>query len=104
MFKKILLPLDLTDKHRRALDIAADLASPGGGEVTLLHVIEVIPGLKMEEERHFYNRLEEAARKHLKQCGEVLARRKVTSRGEIIFGRRTPEVARYARENGADLI
>jgi hypothetical protein len=61
VFKKILLPVDLTDKHLPALDVAADLAKQSGGEVLLLHVIEVISGLSMEEERDFYGRLEKRA-------------------------------------------
>ena len=36
MFKKILLPVDLTDKHKPALDMAARLAEQNGGTVTLL--------------------------------------------------------------------
>ena len=42
MFKKILVPVDLTDVHQPALDIAARLAKENDGEVTLLHVVEVI--------------------------------------------------------------
>src|ERR1051326_9108272 len=51
MFKRILIPLDLTDKHHAALSKAADLARHSDGRVTLLHVIEVIPGLAVEEEK-----------------------------------------------------
>src|SRR5262249_24308492 len=36
MFKKILLPLDLTDRHTAALRLAADLARQGDGDITLL--------------------------------------------------------------------
>jgi hypothetical protein len=48
MFKKILLPIDLTDRHGRVLVVAAELATQSGGEVILLHVIETIAGLAME--------------------------------------------------------
>ena len=57
MFKKILVPVDLSDTHQQALEIAAQLANEGGGQVTLLHVVEVIPGLWVEEERDFYDRI-----------------------------------------------
>ena len=62
MFKKILVPVDLTDAHQRALEIASSLAGPAGGEVTLLHVIELIHGLPMDEEKDFYQRLARKAR------------------------------------------
>jgi nucleotide-binding universal stress UspA family protein len=74
MFKKILLPVDLTDKHGPALDLAADLAKQSGGGILLLHVIEVIAGLSMEEEKDFYGRLEKMARGHLKRLGGRLKR------------------------------
>ena len=53
MFKKILLPLDLTDRHAAALQLAAELARQGGGEVTLLHVVEVIPAYDIAENTSF---------------------------------------------------
>jgi nucleotide-binding universal stress UspA family protein len=104
MFKNILVPLDLTEKHQPALQIAAELARQGGGELTLLHVIEVIPGLSMEEEKSFYGRLERAARAHLERFSGGLAAQQVRWHGEILYGSRAREIARYATEKGADLI
>ena len=49
MFHKILLPLDLTDRHQAALALAAELAGAQEGEIVLLHVIEVPPGLPVSE-------------------------------------------------------
>jgi nucleotide-binding universal stress UspA family protein len=88
MFKKILLPLDLTDRHEEALAVAARLARESGGELTLLHVIEVIPGLSREEEATFYRRLERMATAHLERWGGTLAREQVSARGEVVFGTR----------------
>jgi nucleotide-binding universal stress UspA family protein len=42
MFQKILVPVDLTDVHQPALNIAARLAQESAGEVRLLYVMEVI--------------------------------------------------------------
>jgi nucleotide-binding universal stress UspA family protein len=104
MFKKILVPLDLTDKHRPALAIAAELAQQSGGKVTLLHVIEVIPALSRDEESVFYNRLERTARDHLKQNAGTFADHHIPFQNEILFGNRAQEIARYAAEACADLI
>jgi nucleotide-binding universal stress UspA family protein len=104
MFQKILLPVDLTDRHGQAVDIAADLAGPSGGTVILLHVIETIPGLPMEEERDFYNRLERRARGHLARWGRPLDERNVSWRAEVLLGNRAPEGVRYAADEGVDLI
>ena len=104
MFKNILMPVDLTDRHQPALDIAVRLATQSAGAVTLLHVIEIIPGLGLREEREFYSRLERAARDHLAKLGRDLAAHQVPRREEVIFGERAHEIVRYAMETGVDLI
>jgi nucleotide-binding universal stress UspA family protein len=103
MFRKILLPLDLTDKHKKALDTAAELAG-AGGEITLVHVIELIHGVSVEEEKEFYGRLEQAAQEHLARYAEVLHGRQIRCHKEIFFGGRALEIVRLARESGTDLI
>jgi nucleotide-binding universal stress UspA family protein len=104
MFKKILLPVDLSDRHQKALDTAADLAKQSTGEVTLLHVIEIIAGLSLEEEKSFYKRLEKSAQQHLARLAEYLKRQQIACRMEILYGHRGPEIIRYAGEESADLI
>ena len=104
MFQKILVPVDLTDAHQSALDIAARLAKENDGEVTLLHVVEVISEVWATEDREFYARLEQRARDHLARLGHSLEARGVARREEVVFGHRAPEIVRYATEVGADLI
>jgi nucleotide-binding universal stress UspA family protein len=104
VFRKILLPVDLTDRHQQALDIAARLADESTGEVTLLHVVELIPGIWPEEERAFYSRIEQTARDHLAKLGRYFEERHVPRREEVIFGNRAPEIVRYAMETNVDLI
>jgi nucleotide-binding universal stress UspA family protein len=103
VFRKILLPVDMTDRHAQALSVAAEMAGRAG-EVVVLHVIEVIAGLTMDEEKPFYTRLERAARAHLEKLGADLSGRKVQTRAEIRFGNRVAEIAKYAGEGPADLI
>ena len=104
MFKRIMLPLDLTSKHRQAVDIAAELARQSGGDVTLLHVIEEIRGLAMDEEQAFFQRLEQAAKNGLDEVGRPLGERGISWRSLIRYGNRVNEVARCAEEIGTDLI
>ena len=104
MFQKILVPVDLSDTHQQALEIAAKLAGESDGHIILLHVVEVIPGLWVEEERDFYDRIETAARDHLTRLGRRLEEVHVPKREEIIFGNRADEIVRYAMEVGVDLI
>jgi nucleotide-binding universal stress UspA family protein len=104
MFRNILLPLDLTDRHHQALDISAELAGGGAAAITLLHAIETIAGLSPAEERDFYGRLERAARSHLDRWRKDLEKRKFSCQMEIRYGNRAAECVRYALENGVDLI
>jgi nucleotide-binding universal stress UspA family protein len=104
MFKKILSPVDLTDRHGAALKIAGELGEQSGGEIVLLHVIEVIRGLSLEEEREFYSRLERVARRHLAQLAEQLQARAGRVHAEVIYGERGPEIVRFAAASGVDLI
>lgn len=104
MFQKILVPLDMTFKHRRAIDTAAELARQSGGEMVLLHVIELLLGMSRTEEKEFYDRLETAAQEHLAKHLIGLTERGIPCRKELLFGVRAAEVLRHARSLGADLI
>lgn len=104
MFQKILVPLDMTFKHRRALDMAAELARQNSGEVVLIHVVELLHGMPRTEEPEFYDRLETAATEHLEKHLVGLKKRGVPCRKEIIFGVRVTEMVRFAQRMGADLI
>jgi nucleotide-binding universal stress UspA family protein len=104
VFQKILVPVDLSDTHQRAIEIAATLAGEADGQVILLHVVEVIPGLWIEEEREFYDRIEAAARDHLSRLGRQIEELHAPRREEIIFGNRAEEIVRYATETAVDLI
>jgi len=50
MFKKILVPMDLSECSQKALRAAVDLASIYGGEVFLLHVIDKPTGQYHDKE------------------------------------------------------
>jgi nucleotide-binding universal stress UspA family protein len=104
MFRKILLPIDLSNRHEQAVKIAAQLAGLGGGDVVLLHVVETIAGVEVEEEKHFYGRLEKLAWAHLEKVGEMLTQHRIRWRAEVLLGHRGAETLRFARENGIDLI
>jgi nucleotide-binding universal stress UspA family protein len=104
MFRKILIPTDLTDRHATTLEIVAGLAGAQGAEVTLLHVIELIHDLPREEEKAFYDRLERKAADHLEGLLAGLRRQQVTSRAAILFGERVPQTLSYAEQHGIDLI
>jgi nucleotide-binding universal stress UspA family protein len=103
VFKHILVPVDLSDRHQHALEVAARLARESHGEVTLLHVIESIPG-PWAQERDFYKRIAELAHNHLTSLGRTLEAGQVLGRKEVVYGNRAHEIVCYALEAGIDLI
>src|SRR5262245_7944227 len=104
MFNNLLVPLDLTDRHQPVLDIAVELAQKNNGQVTLLHVIENIPGLSFDEEKGFFQNLERTAQSHLRKLSKVVTDRGVVCRQKVLYGSRARQVADFAAEMGADLI
>lgn len=104
MFRKVLVPLDMTFKHRRAVDTAIELIQRSGGEAVLLHVIEMLHGMPRSEEQEFYDRLETAAQTHVERHLVLFKEKEVPCRKEIRFGVRAAEVLRLAQSMDADLI
>jgi nucleotide-binding universal stress UspA family protein len=104
MFQQILVPVDLADWHESALEIAARLVTRDAGEVTVLHVIEVLHGLPREEDPKFYNRLEQKSRARLDLLTTRLKAKGVRARPVVLYGERVPEVLRYTLQERVDLI
>ena len=103
MFRNILVPVDLSDKARIAVDAARDLARADGTSVHLLHVIETIRGVDFEEAREFYEGLEKRAEQAIERWVRELPGSLQIER-QISFGRRAQEIVRYAEESACDLI
>jgi len=106
MFRRILVPVELSDKDRRAVEAARFLASAndeGDTEVALLHVIETLD-LPFEELEDFYGKLESRAAAVLNDLSATLAQDGIDVVQRIAFGSRVPEILAHAEETGAELI
>lgn len=103
MFERLLVPVDLTDRNARAIEVARDLVQPDGGDITLLHVIETLD-LPYEELEEFYGRLEQLTIEQLDDLAEPLRGVGLNVDQEVVYGRRAEEVLRYAEEHSIDLI
>ena len=57
MFKHILVPSDLTDRNRKAMDIAVKMALVNEAVITLLHVVETMEEADSDDFRKFYKQL-----------------------------------------------
>jgi nucleotide-binding universal stress UspA family protein len=104
MFKRILVPVDLTEKSLSAVDVAFDLASQFKAQVTLLHVIETIEHFTFDEMKGLYRRLEDKARKGLLEFSARFEVEGLNVDRLVTFGHRTPGIVETAIANQSDLI
>lgn len=104
MFQHILVPTDLTERSLKALEIAVEMAVGEGARVTLLHVIETIEGSEDEDFAAFYRKLERRAERFMNRTLGQYRERNQTIGKEIICGRRVPDILKFVREKGVDLI
>ena len=104
MFKKILVPVDFSDKNLAALDRAYQLAKWSHGTVTLVHVIEKVENIPEEEMKPFYHRLERNAQNKMKEFAKTFAVHGIPVIEKFIFGKRAEEIIRTAIQDETDLI
>jgi nucleotide-binding universal stress UspA family protein len=104
MFKRVLVPVDLTEKSLTAVDVAFDLARQFKAQVTLLHVIETIEHVTFDEMKGLYDRLEASARKGLQEFSERFEAEGLGVDRLVTYGHRTPGIVETAIANQSDLI
>lgn len=105
MFRKILVPVDFTEKNEAALDSALQIAGRGeDAEVVLLHVIETIEHIEFDEMADFYRGLETRATARLFTLQERFKEAGVRVRQELLFGKRAETIVRYAEDQDMDLV
>jgi nucleotide-binding universal stress UspA family protein len=104
MYRNILVPVDLTDRHNEALTVAGRFAAHSGGRITLVHVIEIVHGLPPEADPDFYRKLETTSHDFLERMIDRLRPHGAEARAVVLLGERGPQVLRFARDEHADLI
>lgn len=107
MFRKILVPVDFTEKNEAALASALEIAgrSDGeAGEVTLLHVIETIEHVEFEEMADFYRGLETRAAARLFAMEERFRGAGIRVRHDVLYGKRAEAIVRFAEDHETDLM
>ena len=104
MFARILVPVDLSERNAPALDTAAELAAAGAGTLLILHVIEEIEDVGVDELAEFYQGLRVRAEKALDAMRAQLEGRGASVATRIETGKRGAEIVRCAEDEGCDLV
>lgn len=104
MFRRILVPVDFSERSDRAIDGIIELVGGSGACVRLFHVIEAISGIRVEDEEAFFSRLEARARQILDQHGRRLSAAGVEWDSEVVYGSRVRGIVEKAEQMSADLI
>lgn len=101
MFKNILIPVDFSARNQESLAVAQSLARLNKGQITLLHVIELIAETKRHGELDsFYDDLEAQAQEKFTSLLAIAPE----AAGEVVYGDRVEEILNFADEHNIDLI
>jgi nucleotide-binding universal stress UspA family protein len=104
MFKHILVPVSRVAEVKNALELAVNMLTKESGEITLLHVIELIQDMPYEEFKNFYDGLEQQSQEDLKMAQRRYEKRGIEINTQIVFGQRVKEILSYAEHEKVDLI
>jgi nucleotide-binding universal stress UspA family protein len=107
VFKRILVPLDLSgrnQRNQRTIDAARELAKLHRSRVTLLHVVHQIPDLAASELSGFYRRLERVSAQRLRRIAALFTARGLPVAVAVCVGEPAREIVRSAVTRKIDLI
>jgi nucleotide-binding universal stress UspA family protein len=104
MFTNILVPSDLTERNRKAMDIAVEMAMENRAAVTLLHVIETVEEADSEDFQKFYRQLGSRAGRKIDKLIADYSREGLLMEKHVLYGRRVYQILNFAVAHGVDLI
>jgi nucleotide-binding universal stress UspA family protein len=104
VFKRILVPIDLSGRNTQTLDVALELARATHALVTLCHVIQSVRDVPSAELRRFYRRLEATSARTLARVAKRFTAREVPVDTVVCIGEPAREIVRLAAGRRTDLI
>ncbi len=100
-FQRIALALDYSDKDRKVLQYAMQLAKPETNFI-LIHVVESVSARMMGEQAKDYETIKD--QEQMDKYIRLLAENNYQATGQLGFKNRTKEIARIVKENNCDLL
>ena len=107
--KLILAPIDFSDSSRKALDVAADMASRLAASLLLVHIVPAIPdfpeGISIFKEGEYDSELHKTASKQLSELAATLENKNLNVRTELGTANDVGmELVRIAEHDNVDMI
>jgi len=109
-FKRIVCPTDFSEPACKAIKAAGEMAEQFSAELILVHVVGPVPvletptGLAGFDVAAYQQELSESAKASLQSRLEKHVPATVKARAIVVHGEAAHEIARVAKEEGADLI
>lgn len=108
MFRKILVPVDFTEKNEAALQAALQIAAGRNNgdesQIFLLHIIETIEHVDYDEMKDFYRELENRSVAKLTVLEERVREAGIKAFHDLQYGKRAEAIVRFAEDREMDLI
>lgn len=104
MFRHLLVPIDLSDRNTRLLEVALSLARANRAKVTLLHVVHRIAHASLREFQGFYRELRRKSQRKLDGAARRFTVAGVPARTVVVIGEPAREIVRVSRTRGVNLV
>lgn len=104
MFKHILVPVSRVAEVDSALSLAVETLRHAQGDITLLHVVELVQDMPYEEFESFYSGLGQDSEEDLQTAKTHYQERGVEIKTRVVFGQRVKEILAFTEREQVDLI
>jgi nucleotide-binding universal stress UspA family protein/CheY-like chemotaxis protein len=103
MFNNILIPLNRTKFDEDAINTAINLAKKCNGNITLIHVFEILSLLKKDREIEYKN-LKDKIDNYMKPIQEKIEKENIPVKSILKTGQPSFAICKHIEENNIDLV
>ncbi len=101
---KILVPVDISAKSYKALDVAIYISKHLGAEITVMHVIPPVKVGKISFVEDVFKQVQHEADKSIKKAMKYCEDKNTTAHTKVVKGEEADEIIKFATKSNFDLI
>lgn len=102
--EKILIPVDVSEKSYKALDVAIYLSKHLGAEITIINVIPPVKIGKISFAEDVFKEVQSIAEKSIKRAMNYCEYKNIIAHNKILKGEEADEIIKFATKSNIDLI